>query len=403
MNSRSDLENAATAAVNSYYNIAIQAATGVGKSKIAIELCKEMELRLSIRPMRILLIVAERAHFKNWRDEFHKWNFDAPVEIACYASLKKYRDSTWDIIIFDEAHHLGSELRIDIFNSLISTYMIFLSATLKDSLLSVLEMHCGDIKTIKMGLQAAFNANILPTPKINLIPLVLDNTVYNQTITETWGKESKRIPLTCMYRDRWNYLRSKKRIPAAQLVITCTQQQKYDYITEQFLYYKKRYMMTRNEMIKNKWLQWGSKRKVMLGQLKTEVAKKLLKKLKDKRFICFCTNIEQAELLGGQNAVHSKKSNNLEIIQNFNDGKINNLFAVGMLQEGVNLNNIEAGVIIQLDGEERTFIQKFGRTLRADSPKQYIIYYRATRDEEYLKNALENIDKDYIQVYEIDN
>jgi superfamily II DNA or RNA helicase len=72
-----------------------------------------------------------------------------------------------------------------------------------------------------------------------------------------------------------------------------------------------------------------------------------------------------------------------------------------MLQEGVNLTGIEAGVIIQLDGEERAFIQKFGRTLRADSPEQYIIYFRATRDEEYLQNALESIDKNYIREYEI--
>ena len=125
--------------------------------------------------------------------------------------------------------------------------------------------------------------------------------------------------------------------------------------------------------------------------------------MKDKRFICFCTNIEQAELLGEENAVHSKKKNSLEIIHRFNEKEINNLFAVGMLQEGVNLKDIEAGIIIQLDGEERAFIQKFGRTLRADSPEQYIIYFRATRDEEYLNNALENIDNKYIQTYEINN
>ena len=155
--------------------------------------------------------------------------------------------------------------------------------------------------------------------------------------------------------------------------------------------------MIRNEAIKNKWLQYGSKRKIFLGAEKTTVVSNLIKQLKDKRFICFCTNINQAELLGKDNAVHSKKKNNLEIIQKFNDKEINNIFAVGMLQEGINLKDIEAGIIVQLDGEERAFIQKFGRTLRADSPEQYIIYFRATRDEEYLNNALENIDKKYIK------
>ena len=68
-----------------------------------------------------------------------------------------------------------------------------------------------------------------------------------------------------------------------------------------------------------------------------------------------------------------------------------------MLQEGQKLNNIQAGVIVQLDGDERGFIQKFGRSLRAEDPMQYIIYYKDTRDEEYIKKDLENINKDYIQ------
>ena len=81
----------------------------------------------------------------------------------------------------------------------------------------------------------------------------------------------------------------------------------------------------------------------------------------------------------------------------FNRKEISNLFAVGMLQEGVNLTDIQVGIIIQLDGEERAFIQKFGRVLRSDSPVQYIFYVKNTRDEDYLKNALENIDKNYIK------
>lgn len=74
-----------------------------------------------------------------------------------------------------------------------------------------------------------------------------------------------------------------------------------------------------------------------------------------------------------------------------------------MLVEGQNLNNIEAGVIVQLDGEERVFLQKFGRVMRADSPVQYIFYYKGTRDEEYLNKAIEEIDKKYIKVYETNN
>ena len=394
---REELNSQAIELLKTNNNIAIQAATGVGKSKIAIDLCYEMAAQ-HIAPLRVLLVVAEIAHINNWNAEFIKWNWSwGQVTIICYASLKNYRDSEWDVIIFDEAHHLGSELRLDVFDTLRSRWKIFLSATLKDNLIGRLEESCGPIATIKMGLQDAFNADILPEPKIILVPLKLNNTDYNETIVESWGRKEKRLSAACMYKDRWKYLRNKKAVPNGTLTIHCTQQQKYDYLCEQFEYYKKRYMMCRNDAIKNKWLQCGSKRKTYLGSLKTEYAKSLISEQKKKRFICFCTNIDQAEYLGGENAVHSKKKNCQDIIDKFNKKQINSLFAVGMLQEGVNLTDIEVGVIIQLDGEERSFIQRFGRTLRSDSPVQYIIYYKGTRDEEYLNNALENIDKKYIK------
>lgn len=398
---REELRDAAISIFESSHNIAIQAATGVGKSKIAIDLCKKCAEREK-RELKVLLLIAEVAHYQNWDDEIKKWSFENPVFVACYASLKKYRDTEWDVIIFDEAHHLGSELRLDLFDTLRAKYRIFLSATLKDSLVFRLEESCGPISNLKMGLQDAFSANILPEPKIKLIPLELDNTVYSETIIEEWGKKDKRLNATCMYADRWKYLRDKKKVPNGRLTIRCTQKQKYDYISEQFEFYRKRYMCCRNEVIKNKWLQCGSKRKMYLGLLKTQSAKQLLKKISKKRYVCFCTNIEQAEALGGNNAIHSKKKDNLKVIEEFNNKQRSSIFAVGMLQEGMNLTDIQVGVIIQLDGEERAFIQKFGRTLRADSPVQYILYYKGTRDEEYLEKALESIDKSYIQ-YEVCN
>ena len=394
---REDLRVAVKEALTKSNNIAIQAGTGIGKSKLALELLYELSTR-QLGTLKVLIVVAERAHIGNWHAEMIKWNLSfGSAIIICYASLKKYVDTEWDAIIFDEAHHLGSDLRLDIFSTLKAKNMIFLSATLKDSLLWELSQYCGHIESVKMGLQEAFNSNILPEPKIRLISLTLDNKNYTETVIQERGYKSKRKCITCNYPDRWKYLKNKREYSNLTLTIRCTQQQKYDFLSEQFIYYKNQYMRTRNEAIKNKWLQYGSKRKMYLGLLKTDYVKDVLETVKDKRFICFCTNIEQAEALGGKNAIHSKMKNPLEIIDKFNNKEIDNLFAVGMLKEGMNLNDIQVGIIVQLDGQEISFIQKFGRTLRAESPIQYIIYYRGTRDEEYLNKALESINKDYIE------
>ena len=89
---------------------------------------------------------------------------------------------------------------------------------------------------------------------------------------------------------------------------------------------------------------------------------------------------------------------NQAIIDSFNEKKIQRLYAVGMATEGLNLKDIEVGVIVQLDGKERLFVQKFGRSLRAEDPVAYIFYYKDTQDEIYLKNALENIDNKFITI-----
>ena len=61
--------------------------------------------------IKILLVVAENAHKDNWKKEIIKWGLKSnDITIECYASLSKYKESWWDLIIFDEAHHCGAPL-----------------------------------------------------------------------------------------------------------------------------------------------------------------------------------------------------------------------------------------------------------------------------------------------------
>ena len=159
-------------------------------------------------------------------------------------------------------------------------------------------------------------------------------------------------------------------------------------------------MRSRQEFQKVKWLLNGSERKRFLGNIKSDKVKPFINALANKRFICFCTSIEQAEYLGGENAIHSKMDEGTpaESIEAFNNYELSNLFVVGMLQEGQNLNDIEAGIIIQLDNEDRPFVQKSGRALRAKDPILFIFYYKGTRDEEYLAKIIDGINPEYVRI-----
>lgn len=371
-------------------------ATSVGKSRGAISIAS------LLNPNKILLIVAEVAHKDNWKKEFDKWGPELwnKVTVECYASLKNYRGTEWDMVILDEGHHAGSELRMEVLSTLKTNRVVALTATLSMEDEYLLSSTFGtSFHRYTVTLQNAISWGILPTPKIYLLPLSLNREEVTETIKELWGNSKDRVILTTPFERRFQYL-NKRSYPAADLTIECTPFQKYNYLTEKAEYFKRQFMLRRQEFMKNKWLQLGSTRKRFLAELKTKTLEWLLNRIKERRYICFCGSIEQANLLGGDNAIHSRKAGALKTIEDFNNKVINHLVAVNMLQEGQNLKDIEVGIIAQLDGQERAFIQKFGRTLRAEDPIQIILYFKDTRDEEYLNKALEGINPEYVHVVE---
>lgn len=382
--------------------IVLNWATGVGKSNAAISMANYLideKKKRTKEPFRILLIVAEISHKNNWKKEFEKWHINTDcITIECYASLKKYVNTSWDLIIYDEAHHLQSEARTNIMCSIKSNNVFALSATLPEAVLRCIFLAYGKPEVSYVTLKDAIRWGILPEPKIYLVPLELDNTKETEVFIEEWGKAELRKEISCSYYQRWKYIGDKKQYPNVTLKVSCTEKQKYTWYTDKFNYWKRVYMHNRQEFMKNKWLRTGSERKVYLGSLKTQKVKQLIDKIHNKRFVCFCTNIEQCETLGGENSVHSEKANSLQIIEDFKNKKINSLFAVNMIQEGQNLDGIEMGIIVQLDNAERAFLQKFGRSLRSDSPVQFIFYYKETRDSEFLENVFDSVNKEYIAV-----
>lgn len=352
-----------TTILNKNNNILLEWATGTGKTKASIDACNSLNINT------ILIVVAEKIHIENWETEINKWKFNNNItyKIICYASLHKELHNNYDIIIYDEAHHLASNLRKSYFKSIKSKYKILLSATInKELILDLQTLLKENIITIKYSIDEAFKDKTLPEPTIYIKELILDDT--NKTI-----------------------VKGRKRY---------TPKEYYNSLTNKIEELKRKYIKTLKPIIKIALLRAGNARKHFLATQKTIEAYKLIKSLKQNntRFICFCNSIEQQQLLSKDlGIVNSKAFANNKTIESFNNHEINQLFAVNMLVEGQNLVDIEAGVIIQLDKNSRTFIQKLGRTLRSKNPIQYILYFKDTSDEVFLNNAIKEINKKYIK------
>lgn len=378
-------------------HVILKWATGCGKSKMTIDLMNHV----ADHRINVLLVVAEKAHIDNWKEEFSKWKLNKrniSVKIICYASLKKLPDTSWDIIVFDEAHHLFTEKRMEVVATMNAESVYILSATLSSSKIQMAEeLFKKRFITSTVTLKEAIKKEVLPDPKVYVIGMDLDT----ESNTEEIVIGSISNPPIVRWEDRGKYIYKSR-----PCIIRCTERQKYIFYTDSMEYWKRRYQASHNEYQHNIWKNLGSKRKRYLGELKTNKVKELISLLpKRRRFVCFCTSIAQAELLKASNTISSKKPDKLnqKIIKAFNDGLIRQIFAVGMITEGMNLTDIQAGIIVQLDGKERLFIQKAGRVMRADSPAIYIFYYKDTQDEVYLKQALENIDHKFVQHVDINH
>lgn len=405
---RTEMQDKALGKLLRYNNLLLKWGTSMGKTRVAVLACDHI-VEFSTETPHILIFVAERAHKDNWKKEFIKFLGKEIAEsvlhyvtIECYASMKKYTDTEWDFLCLDEVHHIQSEKRQEMLETMKAEYVLALSATPGKAAYDALSWTFGGFEIDEVSLQDAIDEEYLPEPKITVMPLELERLKRTETIEI---KMSSRATMTIkdIWSNKWKYLKNKKAYVKYRVIFSCTEKEKYDYINEQFEYWKSQFMRDQDNIaLKNRWLQWGSKRKRFLGELKTDKAYALVKSLESRkrRFICFCTSILQADALGGSNAVHSQNSMSLGLLQRFNDKKISSLFAVGMLVEGQNLTQLDDGIIIQLDGNERQFIQKAGRMFRSKEPHIYIFYYKDTRDEEYLNKAISGINPEYIEYKE---
>ena len=371
---RDEIQNKAVELALKHQNYIAEFATGVGKSLVAIKIIELIDVKWNI-------VVAETNHIKNWEDEFikhDKKHLLKRVKMFCYASLHKHTKGTH--YIFDEIHHLLlSEKRLQSLEKIIKSNLIKfigLSATLNKTMKINLERLVPNIFYHKLHLSNAININLLPEPVVYLIGIKLDT-------------EEKK----------YTFAYSNKKS------INCTQKEWYDLQEKRIEYLKKVYFTSRQEWDKIKWLRAGGSRKKFLSDIKTPHAKGLLNSLKDKRLICFTHSINQSEQLSKGNSIHSNISTELrkEMIEDFNSGKINKLFTTKMLREGMNLNNIEAGVMLQLDNNLKSFVQTMGRVLRSKTPEYYIMYVENTQDEKYLKTALDGFDSKFIRKININS
>lgn len=383
----------------------LQYPTGLGKTYTMIKMIERVLNQNS--SYDCLILEEEISVINNIKKEFEKFGKDYLLDrcnIICYKSLKKIK-KYYPIIVLDEAHHAFSELRLDWFsNAMIPKYMYLLSATLETGQIKQFEkVVCAEFLVHRITLKKAIEWGILPTPKIGIFPLKLNEKDINCYYEYKRGEEELQKEVILQREvDKWKYIKNKNLYPNIHLVIYCTEKQKYDQLCYEAEMAKARWEKNKNEKTEKWWLYSELCIKRFLSEIKTPYLDEFLQDVIDdgNKFVCFFGSVAQAEELAKKhnaNLIASKNKESHDLIEKFNNDEINNLYCCRMLSEGITLSNLDMGIIAQLDGKANNFIQRCGRVLRnQDRPYLYIFYYQDTKDAEYLEGALKKVNKDYI-------
>lgn len=365
-------------------NMLIQLPTGYGKTNIGLSIMANHVKG------NILIVIPRNVLIQSWKEEIKKWNMEEyNYTFTTYVSLPKHAGK-WDVIIFDECHHLSERCR-EALASFSINRSILLSATVKYTLEDELKEVFDNLYSYKVKMRDAIENEVLPDPKIYLIPLLLSSDISSCSEIIVKNPKSKREPILCSWATRWQYIKQKE----YPVHIYCTQKQYHEDLCSQIEWFKGKYMRTRSEVFKNKWLHLAGDRLKWLAKIKNRIIRDMLSLLQEERCLTFCADIDQTEELG-DNCINSKNKEAVKVLEAFNSGKINHITACNMVNEGCNLTNCRVGIYANLNSSETIVLQRMGRLLRHKNPIIIIPYFVGTREEELVNKMMENYNQELI-------
>jgi superfamily II DNA or RNA helicase len=382
---REEFYDSCLEAISRSNSLLVEASTGFGKSKIALDLVNHLcNTVYKGKKTKMLLLVAKTVHKQTWKDEISKWGgVNADITMECYESLHKHTGEFFEFVVMDECHHIASEARMEALKTIKYGYMLGLSATIPRNVKAFFKYNYHS-QVVSCDIIEAIDSEVLPEPTILLFPLQVENNRVSE-ILELHVKAPGPV-VNCEYKDLYKY-----KFKNIHVKCKCTQAQKLRELDALIDWFKKK-AMSGNQAMKQTWLYFCGKRLEFLADCKLQWVKLILHHLDKERTITFCKTISQTEQLG-KNCIHSQNKDAAKIYEKFNTGKIDHITAVNILNENANLVNCRYGIFCNITSSDIITQQRQGRLLRHKDPVMVIPYYKGTREEELVIKAIEGFSK----------
>ena len=334
---------------------------GVGKTLIGL---KYIDHFSKDNKPRVLVVAPKLSIFESWKNDSVKFSVDIDhLEFTTYLSLNKFNPHNYDLVVLDECH------------SLLNTHRSFL---------------------------ALFNGRVLG---LTGTPPRYDKSEKGEMVEEFCPIQYKYITDDAVDDNILNDYRiivhkmpigtrNDIHVNAKGKSFYTSERKNYDYWTSRLAQATSK----KQEQIASVMRM----RALMEFKTKEVYATMLLDEMEDKCLV-FCNTQEQADRI----CTYSYHSNNPESednLQQFKEGNISELSCVMQLNEGVNIPDLRAGIIMHAYGNERKSSQRIGRLLRLnpnDTAYVHILCYTGTVDERWVAEALRDLDPKKIKYFDV--
>ena len=338
---------------------------GVGKTLIGLQYIDHFQRVMKNKP-RVLIVAPKISIFDSWLNDAAKFNIDIEdAEFTTYLSLNKKNTGDFDIVILDECH------------SLLTSHHLFLGQ-FNGKVLGL----TGTPPRHQQSEKGKMVSQYCPIK----YKYITDDAVSDDILNDY------RIIVHKMPLSNVNSIPVKMKSNGMEFYTS--ERKSYDYWTKRI-----------GQAISKKQEQIASvmrMRVLMDFKTKESYVKKLLADIEDKCII-FCNTQDQADRIS-KYSYHSNNLDSEDNLERFKDGKISELSCVLQLNEGINIPNLRAGIIMHAYGNERKSSQRIGRLLRLNPTETayiHILCYKDSVDERWVTEALKDLDPKKIKYFDV--
>ena len=336
---------------------------GVGKTLIGLKYIDSLQGK-NMGKLRVLVVAPKLSIFDSWKNDANKFKINIEnIEFTTYLSLNKYNPQDFDVLVLDECH------------SLLDSHLNFLGM---------------------------FNGRILG----------LTGTPPRHTNSEKGRMVNQFCPVKFTYitddavddeiLNDYRIIVHKMNLSSANnLLVKLKDKEFYTSESKNYNYWSERVYQA-NSPKQRQITSIMRMRALMDFKTKEIYSKNLLHDI-DEKCIVFCNTQDQADRIC-KHSVHSKNPDADENLQMFKEGTIEKLSCVLQLNEGVNIPELRAGIIMHAYGNERKSNQRIGRLLRLNPTETAIVHilcYKNTVDETWVTEALKDLDQSKIKYFDV--